>query len=956
MGRLIRDFFEKIYLQSDIAIGFADLSGRFLDVNEVFLQMTGYSKNDLLLKRYQDITPKEFHSVDEGVVERILFRDETVEYEKEFICKDGTRLSFLLNSVCLRNEKDIPYAFGATIRKLPKHKRRKDDFVDYEDKFHSVLDSDQEVFCKLNSAFYLLYVSPNSESILSYSPSELLGKDIFDYVHHDDLFIMKSIFENSIRDLSDSHCVLRFKSKHRSWLLRECYVNPFLSTNGEASLIINIRKVSDTLKLRKKVQRQGEELRKLDQNHDHRVRDLNILFKVTKAVHQSLDPKEVYRIALDTIIELDNIDMAFMYLVNKNRKEAILETYRNIPEGYINSASKIPRGVGITWKIIESGRLLNVENIQYNNDVGPAGKKLGHHGVLGVPLTIGDKVIGVLYFATYKNRKFDNNEVSLLSSISDQISVAISKANLYEELRKRNKSERIISAITKNVHRSLNVANVFQQAADSIKKHIDNADHVSIYRFENNEAILNSSSDNFDSRQRLHEKFVIVKSGVSWKLLNKRRPVMHSTVNDPDIVLDFAEHGSNMKSYLGLPIRHNNHIIGALHITSLRINAFDIRDIGLLKILLRQIESAVGNAKMADALKESEQKYRDLYENVPAGIYRKSYDGQIIMANSTLVHMLGFCTFDEMITKYQKRTDFLAVYTGDVHHKGGKKRSKITGLESAWTRKDNSVIDVIESVRVIHDNNGNFLYYEGTVTDITRRKKIENKLNKSRESLRKLTERLQEFREEERTEIAREIHDEFAQLLTGMAIDLSWVKKRLSMNSDLEPCAEIISRLDNVSELVDESFESVKKICSKLRPKILDDMGLEAAIRWQIDTVTSQSDIDFEFSSNIHAPVPDSAVATSLFRIFQECITNVMRHSRATWVRVNLRKRKEHIVLRVRDNGIGITNTSACGTESLGLVGIRERAQSLSGEVRIKGAPGRGTVVLVRIPYVQEAE
>ncbi|MEZ4546303.1 MAG: GAF domain-containing protein [Thermodesulfobacteriota bacterium] len=183
------------------------------------------------------------------------------------------------------------------------------------------------------------------------------------------------------------------------------------------------------------------ELSDLAMDLDRRITDLNIIYKITKAVHESLDLKDLYKIALDMIIELDNVDMAFVYLIDDVKNEAVLEDYRNVPESYVRRVTRIPRGRGITWKILESGELYNAEDVQTDKHIGPAGKELGHHGLLGVPLTINGRVIGALYFTTYKNYKFSPSEVSLFSSISEHISVAIAKAKLYEELRKRTSAK-----------------------------------------------------------------------------------------------------------------------------------------------------------------------------------------------------------------------------------------------------------------------------------------------------------------------------------------------------------------------------------------------------------------------------------------------------------------------------------------------------------------------------------
>ena len=683
---------------------------------------------------------------------------------------------------------------------------------------------------------------------------------------------------------------------------------------------------------------------------DRRNTDLNILYTVTKAVHQSLDLKEVYRIALDTIISLDNVDMVFAYLVDEDRKFAILETHRNVPESYTTNVNKIPKGIGLTWKIIETGKPLNIEDIQTDKVAGPGGKKLGHHGILGIPLTAGKTVIGVIYFASYKNRRFDDSEVNLFSSISDHISLAISKAKLYEELRKKNKREKMLSSITRSVHQSIDLKHVLQNASESIMHSIDNANNVAIYMAHGIEAAFSAYAGNNDMYAKFYDVFVPEMNGATWKILNEGKPVIYNDIT-PDSVerIDFLEPGAYVGSYLGLPVRYKKRIIGSINIISLEKNTFDGKELGFFNVVVKQIESAIDNAGMAEALRESEKKYRELYENVPAGIYRKSEDGRILMANPTLLQMLGYDSFEELASKNLKRSEFV------MGREGGtlsllQKGSQLRELESSWYKKDGSIVNVIESVRAISDKNGNFLYYEGTVTDITERKKAEMKLEESREHLRRLTAHLQHYREEERAIVAREIHDEFAQLLTGIAIDISWLKRRIPAIVDQPGAEAVLDKIEKLSVLIDNAFQSVKKICAKLRPKILDDLGIDAAVRWQIDAVRAQTDINFEFKSFVGDFMPDPKISIAIFRIFQEALTNILRHAEAKNVVVTLEKDGEFIVLGVEDDGKGIAESSMFGVEAMGLLGMRERVYELNGDLRIKGSPGIGTSIKVQIP------
>ena len=215
----------------------------------------------------------------------------------------------------------------------------------------------------------------------------------------------------------------------------------------------------------------------------------------------------------------------------------------------------------------------------------------------------------------------------------------------------------------------------------------------------------------------------------------------------------------------------------------------------------------------------------------------------------------------------------------------------------------------------------------------------------ARQQLRDLASYLQNTREEERTRIAREIHDEFGQMITALKMDLSWLIKRLPQD---EP--ELSRKADAMSETIDETLYNVRRISSELRPGILDDLGLAAAIEWQAETFSERSGILCELDLDEEGDDLDRQLATALFRILQEALTNVARHADASWVRVDLDVEPREVTLTVEDDGRGITQAELTDVESLGLMGMRERARALGGALTLEGRPSAGTTVIARIP------
>jgi signal transduction histidine kinase len=234
------------------------------------------------------------------------------------------------------------------------------------------------------------------------------------------------------------------------------------------------------------------------------------------------------------------------------------------------------------------------------------------------------------------------------------------------------------------------------------------------------------------------------------------------------------------------------------------------------------------------------------------------------------------------------------------------------------------------------------LSLEGEVAD---RKRAESELAISREQLRGLTARLQAAREEEGARISREVHDELGGALTGLKMDVAAIRRNLG-----EADAQKLARLEALSAQIDDMVQAVRRIATDLRPALLDDFGLAAAMEWQLSEFKQRAGIDGRFVTNVDNFAWNAEGSIALFRIFQEALTNVARHAQASMVDVRLIREGGELELMVQDNGRGIRLVDQAGAKSLGLAGIRERVRLLDGRCQITGAPGEGTLVLIRLP------
>lgn len=233
--------------------------------------------------------------------------------------------------------------------------------------------------------------------------------------------------------------------------------------------------------------------------------------------------------------------------------------------------------------------------------------------------------------------------------------------------------------------------------------------------------------------------------------------------------------------------------------------------------------------------------------------------------------------------------------------------------------------------------------------EIHERRQAEQQLREMNSQLRELSARLQGIREEERTRIAREIHDVLGQQLTVLKLDIAWLHKRL-------PASDLNQKTSSLLSTVDETLQSVRKLATELRPGVLDDLGLIAAIEWQCRDFEARSGIRCSLHTEIQDLACSHEISTAVFRIFQETLTNVLRHAKATVITISITIVNDTLIFEVTDNGRGINNTEIKNSKSLGLLGMRERISMVGGELHISGMEGRGTTVKLTIPMERKTE
>jgi two-component system, NarL family, sensor histidine kinase UhpB len=263
-----------------------------------------------------------------------------------------------------------------------------------------------------------------------------------------------------------------------------------------------------------------------------------------------------------------------------------------------------------------------------------------------------------------------------------------------------------------------------------------------------------------------------------------------------------------------------------------------------------------------------------------------------------------------------------------------------------WCRPDGGIVWVEHCNVPIYDDAGRLIAIEGIGRDITQMLAVKSRLLVSEAQLRELAKKLQNLREEERTNLARELHDELGQVLTCVRIDLD----RMVAAARRGATTDVESLVQAARNAIDVASDTVRRLSRELRPPALDQLGLVAAIEMEAAALQRRSGIRFRISSPAAPLRLNNEQSTAVFRIVQEAFTNIVRHSRASAVRIRIRMMKRIFRLEIHDNGRGITPAELGAPASLGLLGMRERAHMINGAVMITGDSGAGTRVVIAVP------
>jgi PAS domain S-box-containing protein len=432
--------------------------------------------------------------------------------------------------------------------------------------------------------------------------------------------------------------------------------------------------------------------------------------------------------------------------------------------------------------------------------------------------------------------------------------------------------------------------------------------------------------------------------------------ICHSIKTDPLMGTWRAEAlARDYQSSIALPVFKSGELFGTFNLYSREGHFFDGDEVDLLNEVVKDISFALevfdSEASLKETerlLKESEERYRMAQAIGKMGHWELNLKNNQITWSDELYNIFQH---DRSLKPLDYKSFILRVHPEDRPSFLQMEEAMMNGhrerdLKFRLMLKDGSSRYLHEQAKLQYDAGGRAVFLTGTVQDITQREKQEAEIRDMNVQLRELASNLQNIREEERTFIAREIHDELGQQLTAIKLDVSWLDRKIPGDDGIK------RRIGGIIAMLTEVLQSVRKIATQLRPSVLDDLGLFEAMKWQTRDFQNRYGIPVAFECPEDGLKLDPGVTTGLFRILQEALTNIARHAEATLIAASICVKDRRLVLSVSDNGKGFEVNAVRKKKTLGLLGIKERTLMMNGVCEIVSQPGKGTGLSVSVPLI----
>ncbi len=937
--------FKTIFNESlDVVMIIDPSSGNILCVNNTVRYSLGFDADVLIGKHFSAL----FSSDNSPKPEKLL--EETRSYgpvfaEQGFLRADGSVCPMDLTTTLIPwdNKGNV---ILATLRDVTDQRRAEEALTQHEKLIENALD----LIAILNTDGTIRYTSPSHKRVLGYEPDELMGKSAFSFIHPDDLAEVTKHFNIGLQNPGvPESAEFRFQHKDGRWCILESIGKTFSDDLGEVSILINSRDTTE--------RKRAGALQK-GQN------------QVLEMIAKGASLPDVLD-ALIRFIEKQSDGMICSVLLldpNKDKLQyysapSLPEDYKSLMDGISIGPSAHLCGTAVFRK--EAVIVSDIANDPLWAERKDIALKYGLRACWSTPiLSTNADVLGT--FAVYypEPRNPTPQDLELIKIATHIAGIAIggkqSEKALWEnlaQLSKKNRYEKTISSVTQSVHKSINLEEVLKNAVEALNKNIEGVEHVGIHLVEGEEAVMKAyrgHPDWFVERVRR----IPYPKGFTWKTIIEGKPRYCPDV-DEDTFIGPAGREVGTKSYLSMPINYGGKAIGCINIHSFKKNAFEEEELKLLYVVASQIEVAINNAKQAEALQQSEERYRTLFDQSPVGVYLFNKDFTITHCNEHMVQILQ-SSYDKVIG-----VDVRKLKNNSVLPLMEKVFSGQPATYEGFYEATNSSARLWLSIRLspLREADGNVIGGMAVVEDITERKKMEEELMKAQklESLGILA-----------GGIAHDFNNLLTAILGNISVSKMYVSQEEKVYKRLSEAEKACIRSKDLTQQLltfSKGGAPMKKVVSSLGELIRDTAsfavsGSKVRCEFIIDKDLWPAEIDEgQISQVINNLVINADQAMPNGGMIKIKIENALARNE-DGVRLNQEK---YIKISIEDNGVGIGKdylprvfdpyfTTKQKGSGLGLATVYSIVRNHEGYIRVESDLGVGTWFTLYLPAAEVEE
>ncbi|MBU1671081.1 MAG: PAS domain S-box protein [Actinobacteria bacterium] len=803
-------------------------------------------------------------------------------------------------SMALMEEEGEPAGVVIAFRDISERRAAEEEIASLTRRLEKVLSSVNEGIITLDLDRTINSVNRAAAEMLGYREDELVGRDVKILYYSDDEY--ETVGKRYPEVIRNGYAATEISLQRRDGTVFpvEASLSPMLEDGHPTGMVAVFRDRSD--------RKQAERLASLQ-------RDL----AVTAA--ETADPVRVIRAAVEAVPGLTGLDAAGIYLADERTGDIELVYSVGLSDRFVEQASRFPAGSRHA-QLVNEGTVMFLAPERLG-EMAPANVEECLKAGAVLPLRTAEGVLGCLNVASHDAETISSQTQDLLETLAGQVAQAIARARLAAAVRE---SEAKFRLIYDNAGEA-----IYSYGLDLVLTDVNpRACELIGYSWDEmvGRNVLETGTLHPDDVQRTADNISNILSGRERIVTDEYRLITRD-----GRVLDVEVTGAAVFDGSG-------DLLGVTNIAA---------DITEQKRARRELEAR------ERSLRESERRYREMLETVHLGAVLLDTEGRITFINEYMTGMSGW-TREEALGRNWFETfippearELVAQYFRDSIENGNFEPA--TGENEIVTRTgERRVIRWYNTI--LRDEAGEASGVASLGEDVTRRRVALQALATSREQLRALSRHLTVVREDERADLARELHDELGQSLTGLKMDTVWLERNLM--EEKPDLTQVTERLRSMADMIDSNIGVVRRIASGLRLGILDDLGLVPALEWTVEDFSFRTGIAAECHSELGDVDLDQFTRTQVFRIVQEALTNVARHSGARHVKVRVGRDDVRLTVEVADDGVGISSEAVAGRDSLGIVGMHERARLIGGELKVSGEREEGTSVVLKVPSFED--